>query len=307
MTTTTRVAAAAPETTDPFTPTDWGLLATAAGVWGASFLFIAVGLEAFHPVAVGFLRLCFGAGTLACVPRARRGTMPAEDLRLIALLGVIWMAIPLTLFPLAEQTVDSSVAGMINGAVPVTTAAVGALMTRRLPRGVRLAGILVGFAGIVAIGLPSAVGAQASLGGVGLLVLAVCLYGCSLHLAVPLQRRYGSLPVLLRAELVAVALLAVPGGLALRATEPDFLGPLLAIAVLGCAGTALAFVAMTTLAGRVGADRASVAIYLTPVVAIVLGVTFLGESVAPLAMAGTVLVIAGAYLASRRARLRPPA
>ena len=69
---------------------------------------------------------------------------------------------------------------------------------------------------------------------------------------------------------------------------------------LGVLGTGLAFVLMATLTGRVGGPRASVAIYFLPIVAIVLGVLVLGETVAPVALLGVLLVIAGAWFASRR-------
>jgi drug/metabolite transporter (DMT)-like permease len=74
---------------------------------------------------------------------------------------------------------------------------------------------------------------------------------------------------------------------------------LLAVAVLGSVGTAVAFVAFTTLAGRVGSTRASVAVYLVPVVAIALGALFRDETIAAISLVGTVLVTAGAYLTSR--------
>jgi drug/metabolite transporter (DMT)-like permease len=62
----------------------------------------------------------------------------------------------------------------------------------------------------------------------------------------------------------------------------------------------VAFAFFTTLAGRVGAARGSVTVYFIPVVAIVLGVLLGGESVALIALAGTALVLVGAYLTSRK-------
>lgn len=78
----------------------------------------------------------------------------------------------------------------------------------------------------------------------------------------------------------------------------------LAMLPLGLLGTGLAFAAAATLVGRVGAARGSVAIYFVPVVAVVLGVIVLGEQVAPLALAGTGLLLVGAWLTSRR-EVRP--
>lgn len=285
---------------EAFGPAEWGLLGGVAAIWGSSFLFIEFGLEAFSPSVVALARLGLGAVALAAVPRSRR-PVDRDDLPRIALLGLVWMAAPLLLFPFAQQYVDSSVAGMINGAVPLFSALVATVLLRRLPGRRQLAGLTVGFLGIVAITLPNARGADASALGVLLLVLAVFLYGVSANLAVPLQQRYGSLPVLLRAQLVALVVVA-PFGAVGAAGSTWAWGSALAMLPLGFLGTGLAFVAMTNLVGRVGAARGSVSIYFVPVVAIVLGVTALGEEVHPLALAGTGLVLVGAWLTSRRER-----
>jgi drug/metabolite transporter (DMT)-like permease len=73
------------------------------------------------------------------------------------------------------------------------------------------------------------------------------------------------------------------------------------VVFLGVVGTGIAFAFMGSLVGRVGSTRASFITYLIPVVALVLGVTFRGDDVAPLALIGVALVIGGAFLASRRA------
>jgi drug/metabolite transporter (DMT)-like permease len=105
--------------------------------------------------------------------------------------------------------------------------------------------------------------------------------------------------VLLRAQIVALVVL-VPAALVSLPGSELAGSSVLAVAALGLFGTGLAFVAMTTLVGRVGATRGSVAIYLVPVVAILLGVVFLDETVAAISLIGTALVLAGAYLTSRR-------
>lgn len=285
--------------THAFGPVEWALLASIALIWGASFFFIDVGLRGFRPGVVALARVALGALALSMVPRARR-PVAHEDLPRVALLGLIWMGIPLVLFPVAQQWIDSSVAGMLNAAVPLTAAAWASLLLGRLPGRKQALGLLVGFAGIVAISLPELRGAQASALGVGLVLLAVVLYGLSSNLAVPLQQKYGAPPVLLRALLVAVVVIA-PFGLASLGASTWRWDSALAVLPLGLLGTGLAYVFMTTLVGRVGAARGSVAIYFVPLVAIALGVVFLGESLSPYALAGTVLVLAGAWLTSRRA------
>jgi drug/metabolite transporter (DMT)-like permease len=280
-----------------FGPTEWGLLAAAAGIWGSSFLFIAIGLDHLEPGLVTWLRILFGALGLALAPAARRPT-EREDWPRIATIGVLWVAIPFTLFPLAQRTIDSSVAGMLNGAMPLMTAAVAALLLWRRPARRQVVGLLIGFLGVVAISLPSLRGADASPVGVTLALGAVFCYSIAINLAVPVQQKYGSLAVLLRVLLVAAVLTAPYGIWSIPGSTFDW-GAMAAMVVLGFFGTGVAFVAMATLTGRVGAPRSSIAIYFTPIVAIVLGVVFRDERVAALAVFGTALVLLGAWITSR--------
>lgn len=284
--------------TEAFGAPEWGLLAAIALIWGSSFLFMAMGLETLRPGVITLARLGLGALALAALPRARR-RVDRDDLPRIALLGVVWMAIPLTLFPIAQQWIDSSVAGMINGGVPITTAVWATVLLRRAPGRRQLVGIGIGFAGVVLIFLPELQGSSATALGAGLVILAIALYGLAANLAVPLQQRYGALPVLLRAQLAALVLVTPVGLWQLQGSSFAW-GPVLAMVPLGILGTGLAFAAMTTLVGRVGGPRGSVAIYFVPVVAVVLGILVRGEEVAPVAVVGTALVLLGAWITSRR-------
>src|SRR5688500_2109499 len=101
----------------------------------------------------------------------------------------------------------------------LTTAAVATVVLRKLPGRVQLAGLLVGFIGVLCITWPSIRHADASALGVGLCAIAVTLYGIGANVAVPLQQRYGALPVLLRALLVALAVVLPPGLAALPGSE----------------------------------------------------------------------------------------
>ncbi len=275
-------------------------------IWGSSFLFMEIGLEAFHPGLVTWLRVVFGAAVIATVPGARKSRVPiaAGDRPRILMLGGIWIALPLTLFPLAQQWIDSAIAGMLNGAVPIFTAVLAAFLLRALPGRLQILGVAIGFGGIVAVALPSAgTGSTAALGVVLVLVATVC-YAVALNLVTPLQQAYGSLPVLARAQWVAVALVT-PFGL-YGLVRSSFAWPsLLATVAVGVFGTGLAFVFMGSLAGRVGATRAAFINYVVPVVALVLGVVFLSEVVTVTQLVGVGLVILGAALGSRREASTP--
>lgn len=280
-----------------FKALDWGLLVTAAMIWGASFLFIAIGLDSFSPGVVTFLRLAFGAFTLAWF-RASRTPIPRQDWGRVWLLGLVWMGLPLTLFPIAQQWITSSLAGMLNAAVPIPAAIIAAALLRAIPGRAQIVGLLIGLAGVIAVGLPSLSTSGTQALGTGLVLLAVTCYGLATNLAVPLQQRYGALPVLFRSQLAALVMVT-PFALFDIPNSGFSVGSLGAVVALGVLGTALAFVAMTNLVGRVGATRGTIAIYFMPIVAIALGVAVRSETIHPVSIVGTGLVIVGAYFASR--------
>lgn len=283
-----------------FGPVEWGLLSSIGLMWGSSFVFIAIGLEAFRPGLVGFLRIALGTAAVALFPGARR-KVAREDWPRLAVLGLVWMAVPLTLFPVAQLWITSSLAGMINGAMPLFSGLIAAILLRRAPRGVQVAGLLVGFTGVALITLPGAGAGPEVLFGAGLVLFATVLYGLAANLAVPLQQRYGSLPVVFRAQLTALVVLTPVAASSLPGST--FRWPSAAAMVaLGLFGSGLAFVAMATLVGRAGATRGAVAIYFIPVVATILGVTLRDERVEPIQLAGVALVLVGAWLTSRRER-----
>lgn len=286
---------------EAFSASDWALFTSLVLIWGGSFLFMAIGLDHFHPGLVTFLRVGFGAATVALVPRARRSRVAREDWPRIAVLGLIWIALPLSFFPIAQQWINSAVAGMLNGAMPIFTAVVATVLLRELPGRRQGIGLVIGLGGIAAISLPSAGDGGTAAIGVGLVLAATICYAFSTNIVAPLQQKYGSLPVLARVQWVAAVLVAPYGLLGLGQSEFAW-SSLTASLAVGILGTGLAFVLMGTLTGSVGATRASFITYVIPVVALGLGVIFRGDQVAPVAIVGVVLVIIGAFLASRRER-----
>jgi drug/metabolite transporter (DMT)-like permease len=282
------------------TALDWLLLLGPGLIWGASFLFIAEGLESVGPNGLTFARILVGFVTLGLVPSAR-APIRREDRGKVALLGLIWLALPLSMFPLAEQRVSSALTGMMNGANPLFVAIVAAGLSRRLPGRDVLLGLAVGLAGTVLVAWPSLRVGGSSLDGVLLILAGVTCYGFALNLARPLQQRSGALPVIWRAQAWAL-LMTAPLGL------PELLqahwrpGPLFSVLALGALGTGLAYVLLAVAAGRMGATRASATTFLIPGVALLLGWAIRGERVAALSIVGSVVCVAGAWV-MRRAQL----
>ena len=139
---------------DQFTSADWGLFLSVAGIWGASFLFIDIGLDALPPGVITLMRVGLGAVALVVLPRQRTRIRPEDRLRLVTL-SMVWVAIPFTLFPIAEQHITSAVAGLLNGGTPIFAAIFAMVLLRQPTRGAQLLGIAVGFVGVVFVSLPS--------------------------------------------------------------------------------------------------------------------------------------------------------
>jgi drug/metabolite transporter (DMT)-like permease len=279
------------------TPNDWALLALPGVMWGSSFFFIAEGLDAFEPGLIAPLRILFGFAVLSCVP-ASRVRITGPDRRRVALLGVIWLALPLSLFPFAEQHVSSSVTGMLNGATPLFVALVAGVLARRSPPRRQVIGLVVGFCGVVVIAIPAIGEGSSSVTGVALILVALACYGFALNIAVPLQRRYGALPVIWQAQVVALVVTAPMAAVSIPGSSFAWRSAL-AVVALGVLGTGVAYALAATNAGRLGSTRASVTTYLIPAVSVVLGVVVRGESVTTVALLGCVVALVGAYLTNR--------
>lgn len=281
---------------------DWALLVVPGLIWGASFLFIAEGLNAVEPNGVTFARIAIGFLALSLFPSARKPVARA-DWAGTAGLGVAWLAFPLSMFPFAEQHVSSALTGMLNGATPLFVAAVASVLAHRLPSRGILAGLVVGFGGAVLMALP-AMGGSSSAFGISLIVMALVSYGIAINLARPLQQRYGAIPVIWRALGVAVILTA-PLGLPAVLNGHWTLRPALAMLLLGAGGTAIANVLTATAAGRLGATKASATAFLIPVVALVLGVVVRHEHVSMVSLLGAGICLCGAAIIRDPQILRP--
>jgi drug/metabolite transporter (DMT)-like permease len=275
----------------------WLLLIVPGLIWGASFLFIAQGLRSIGPNGVAFVRICVGFATLAFFPSARKPVARA-DWGSVAWLGLLWFAFPLTMFPFAEQRVSSALTGMLNGANPLFATLVASYIARRAPsRGVAI-GLAVGLAGTILMALPATKEGHSSAVGVAMILAALVSYGFALSIARSLQQQYGAVPVIWRAQGVALILTA-PFGIPDLIVAQWSIFPLLSLLALGAFGTAIANVLMASAAGRFGAARASSTTFLIPVVALALGVAVRHERVALLSVAGGLVCLVGAWLMKR--------
>jgi drug/metabolite transporter (DMT)-like permease len=281
--------------------TEWGFTLTIGMIWGSAFLWIAMGVDHFSPGVVAFGRVALGAGALALFSRARRRIDRADWARVLVV-AVVGNAAPALLYATAETSLDSAVAGMVTAGVPIVSLVIAALLLRRLPGKAQVVGISLGFIGIFMMTLPSLRGAHAEPVGVGLVILAIVGYGISGNLLVPLQQRYGGLAVTMWA-LILSSFMLFPFAIATAGASEFAVSSLVAVVILGVVGTGIVRALGATLAGRVGAPRMATTAYLIPLFAIVLGVVFRGEVVLPIAVAGVVVVLVGAFIATRAVKV----
>ena len=270
------------------------LLLTLASIWGASFLFIKLGVDEVEPAVVVLGRLVVGVAVLVPVV-VLRGAIP--DLRAMwipcVVLGALNNAVPYWLIAFAETRIDSGLAAVIQAAAPILTVV---LATRIDPsqrvRGLRLVGVAVGFVGVaLLVGVQEGsqlVGALAVLGTATCYAVSVLYAGRTVRSFPPLEVAIGQLGVGM--------LLALPFGLAQLPSEAPPAKAVAAIVALGALSTGVAYLLYFTLIARAGASRAILVTYLVPAFALVYGTVFLDEPVTVSALAGLVLILGGTAL-----------
>jgi len=280
-------------------------LALLALIWGSAFLWIKLAIRGFSPVEVTFLRLALGAAVLFPIVLARREALPrsARMWAHITVAALFANAVPYLLFAVAEQTVSSSTAGIINATTPLWTVLLAlAVRHQKSVTSWQAAGLIVGFGGALLIFSPwGSASAVTSAGGLECLAASVSYAISYIYMDRYVVRR-GLSPITLSAcQLLAAAImlaiaLAVTGA---RAPHPSAVS-VAAVAILGIIGTGIAYVLNYQIITREGATIASTVTYLLPVVAIVLGVLVLGENITAMVLAGIALVLAGVALTRRQ-------
>jgi drug/metabolite transporter (DMT)-like permease len=286
----------------------WTLLLALAAIWGSSYLFIKIGLRDLSPAMVAFGRVALAALLLVPLAAARRGFAGLRrQLGLIAALGAVQVAGPFLLIAVAEQHIASSLAGILVSTTALFTAllAIGMDHEER-SEGLRLAGVMIGFLGVVLLFGVDLQGSVAEiLGGLAVILASI---GYSIGGFWVKHRLRGADPIgVVAAVMVASALeLALPAAATAPASVPGA-GPLAAVAALGLLGTGAGFVIFYRLLGTVGPARTMLVSYVAPVFAVAYGATLLDEPITAGIVAGIALIVGGSLLASevRIGRSRP--
>jgi drug/metabolite transporter (DMT)-like permease len=282
----------------------WIAFATCSILWGIPYFLIKVSVEHNSPAFVAWSRIALGAAVLLPVAwrvGAFRGVR--ERWRVVLAFSVIEICIPFTLIPVGERYISSSLAAILIAAVPLTIAVMAIRFNpEERVTGVRLVGLFVGLAGVVAlVGIDVAGRPRELLGALCMLVATVGYAGGPTLIRTRMADLHPMGPVSVSLGIAAV-LLAPAGIITAPSAMPE--GKVIAsLIVLGVACTAIALAAMFFLVAEAGPSRASIITYVNPVIAVALGVAFLGESLGAASVAGLLLILAGSWLATGG---RPP-
>lgn len=289
---------------------NWIVLYLALGiVWGCSFIFIKLGLEFLTPFGVAFARCALGAATLLAWARYKKIALPKSRKIWLHLwvVSLLLNVIPGIFFALAETEVTSILAGIINAVTPLMTLLAIAIVTRdEKPKFYQVLGILIGFIGVLTV-----LGAWKGLGenplwAILVLLAAVTCYGFSF----PYSRRF-ILPHKIQPESMAAAQVTT-GAVTLL---PFFLfdgisqevylpGPVFAMLALGIFGSGFAYIWNFKIMTVAGSAIASSVTYLTPVVAVIVGVVFLKESLFWYEPVGALIVLFAVAIGQNRIKLK---
>jgi len=278
----------------------WVLLWLLALIWGASYLFIKVGLEDLEPVFLVFVRVALGAAVLLALAARHGALAPLRGLtpQLVAL-AAMQVAVPFVLLTYGEDRIASSLTGILVAASPIWTALLIAAgvgrEARMAPWG--LAGVGIGIVGVgLLFGVDLTGSGSEALGGAMVLVTALGYALGSLYL----RRRFLGVPPLgvAAGSMAASTVLVAPVALTQLPAALPSAEAAGSVVTLGVLGTGLAFWIFYTLIADVGAARAAIVTYLAPGFAVGYGALLLDERVTLAAAGGLVLILAGSWLAA---------
>jgi drug/metabolite transporter (DMT)-like permease len=290
---------------------NWGLLLLLALLWGSSFFFYKILVAVLPPVTVvlGRVGIAAVAMNLWLVAQGQRMPLGRRLWLRFALLGFLNNVLPFILIAWGETRISSGMASILNATTPIFMVAVAHWGTEdeKLSPG-KAVGIALGILGVIVLVGPSALGGGGTVWGELAVVGASCAYG----FGGVYSRRFKDLTPLVAAtgQITGATLLLIPLSLVIDRpwTLPmpgtDAWASLLAIALVN---TALAYVVYYRMVASVGVTYISLVTFLIPVIALLLGAVFLGESVTLSALAGMAIIALGLASADERLFRRPAA
>jgi len=274
------------------------MLLTSA-LWGSSFLLMKIALVELNPFQISFYRIFIGMVFMNLfITKIEK--LNRKDHLNIALVGLLWMSLPFYLFAASEETISSSLAGLINGSTPIFISIVGVLFFSQKITNTQKFYLILGFAGIyvLSFGL-NKININLEV-GTYLALIASISYGFAANIVQPLIKKFGALNVLkiaLRYGSIFSFILFSLNSNVLIPTVGESLFPIL---LLGIGSSGIAFFSFYKLIDDVGSIVGSITIYLVPIFSIFFGFIFLNEETSFIQIIGIGTIIFSAYMFSNK-------
>ena len=278
----------------------WLLFILSSVIWGVPYLFIKIAVDAgIAPAFIAWSRIALAAALLLPLAIQRKVLQGLRE-RTAAIIGytACEVAVPFILISIGEQYITSSLTAILVATMPLMVAL---LSLRLIPgehlSGKRLIGLLIGFAGVVALLGFDIAGRATELLGAALVLVATLGYAIA---PIIVSRRLSDLDPLgpVTASLLIATVALLPPAIATFPGQLPSVSALIAIAVLGIICTAAGLLVFFRLIAEAGPSRASVITYVNPLVAVIVGVVTLGERLSLVSVAGLGLILVGSWVST---------
>jgi drug/metabolite transporter (DMT)-like permease len=281
---------------------NWSLFVLLALIWGSSFILMKVGRTQLNGVQIGAIRILSAGLVFAPFAVFHIRHIPRRSIPLLALSGLLGNLLPAFCFAAAIDHIDSSLEGILNSLTPLFVIMVGALFFQVKLETRKVAGVLVGFVGLVLLSLYSGFNAS-NFGYAALVLLATLFYGINVNLVNRYLRGLNPLHM----ATVSLTIVAIPAAAVVLQQQVFSIlrydsGARLAIGasvLLGIVGSAIATALFYLLIKRAGGLFASLVTYAIPIVAILWGLLD-GESITWIQVGCLLVILGGVYLVNKK-------
>ena len=269
-----------------------------SSIWGSSFLMIKYSLEELNPSDIAIYRILIGALFINIFVRAKENIVKADHVK-IFIISFFWMALPFYMFGIAEQTITSSLAGLINGSTPIFVAFIAVVFYKLKVTKIQILYIFTGFIGVGLISLSEGIGDISFEIGFLYALIASISYGIAVNMVEPLIKKYDSLIVIKIVIRYALLLSLIMLGSTASFKIPTVEVSLIPMLILGIGGTGIAFLTYYKLLENVGRISSSFIVYMIPIFSIFFGYQFLNEITNSIQFLGIGVILSSAFLYSR--------
>ena len=269
-----------------------------SSIWGSSFLMIKYSLEELNPSDIAIYRILIGALFINIFVRAKENIVKTDNIK-IFIISFFWMALPFYMFGIAEQTITSSLAGLINGSTPIFVAFIAVVFYKLNVTKIQVLYIFTGFIGVGLISLSGGINDVSFEIGFLYALIASISYGIAVNMVEPLIQKYDSLIVIKMVIRYAFVMSLIMLGPTASFKLPTVEVSLIPMLILGIGGTGIAFLTYYKLLESVGRISSSFVVYMIPIFSIFFGYQFLNEITNSIQFIGIGVILCSAFLYSR--------